>query len=186
MSRSTALLWWAGLLGLLNAAPSYYWAFGGGVLLETIGTWLIDLRDELPVLTGLALLGIAVSKTLAVLIPLAAAHLLRFRVRPSRDLRTVAAGSRGSPYAASRRLASSRLSRRPDLWWNVSRLIAAALIIYGAAGLLVNAGLLLWPGLDLQDPTARLGQALLWYPMLLVWGLVLAAGLRRVRATPAA
>lgn len=184
MSRSTALIWWAGLLGLLNAAPSYYWAFGGDALLGTIGTRLIDLRDEMPVLSILALLGIAVGKTLAALIPLVAARLLKARAQSSPGPRSASAAS--APSMGSRRQAASRLGQRPELWWNLSRLIAAALILYGAAGLLVNAGLLLWPGLDLQDPTARLGQALLWYPMLLSWGLVLAAGLRRLRATAAA
>ncbi|MCH8563600.1 hypothetical protein LTH96_11055 [Nesterenkonia sp. LB17] len=168
MKKPTALIWCAGLLGLLNAAPSYYWAFGGDALLETIGQWLITLRTDMPVLTSLALLGIGLGKTLAVVIPLVAARLLTSSPLPSQ------------------RLTSRSRRPRPALWWNLSRLIGAGLILYGAAGLGINAGLLLWPGLDLQDPTARLGQALLWYPMLLVWGLVLAAGLRRLRASVAA
>ena len=146
--RPTALIWCAGLLGLLNAGPSVYWAFGGDFLMDTIGQWLIDLRTEMPVLTGLALLGIALGKTVAVLVPLLAVFVQ---------------------------------GRHRVLWWNLARIIAAALVLYGAAGLLINAVLLLWPGLVLTDPTARIGQALIWYPMLLVWGIVLALGLRRWR-----
>lgn len=168
MKHPAALIWCAGLLGLLNAAPSYYWAAGGDALLGSIGQWLIDLRADMPGLTGLALLGIALGKTGAAVVPLVAAHQLRSH-RPT-----------------SRRLTSRHGNSGRVRCWNLSRLVAAGLILYGAAGLLINAGLLLWPGLDLQDPTARLGQALLWYPMLLVWGLVLAAGLRRLRASVAA
>ena len=145
----TGLIWCAGILGLLNAAPSVYWAFSGNLLLDTIGQWLIDLRAEIPVLTGISLLGIALGKTVAVLVPLIAVYVL---------------------------------GQRHVLWWNLARVIAAALVLYGAAGLLVNAVLLLWPGVVLADPTARVGQALIWYPMLLVWGVVLAVGLRRWRA----
>ncbi|TDS86873.1 DUF3995 domain-containing protein [Nesterenkonia aurantiaca] len=179
MKHPTALIWCAGLLGLLNAAPSYYWAAGGDALLGSIGQWLIDLRAEMPGLTGLALLGIALGKTGAAVVPIVAAHQLTSRRPTSRRVRSRTASSEGlSPV---RRRPASREER----CWNLSRLVAAGLIVYGAAGLLVNAGLLLWPGLDLQDPTARLGQALLWYPMLLLWGLVLAAGLRRLRASVA-
>lgn len=160
LTRPTGVIWGAALLGLLNAAPSYYWAFGGDALLPSIGQWLIDLREAMPVLTGLALLGIALGKTCAAIIPLVAVHALP-------------AGAAGSSRRRAHRV----------LWWNASRLVAAGLILYGAVGLLINTGLLLWPGLSLQDPAARLGQALLWYPMLLLWGLVLAAGLHRFRAT---
>ena len=170
MSRSTGLIWCAGLLGLLNAAPSYYWAFGGDVLLQTIGAWLIELRAETPILTGVALLGIGLGKTLAVVIPLVAAQQLRSLPVSSHPM-------------TSQRLEVRGRGAHPVLWWNLSRLIAAGLIVYAAVGLLINAGQLLWPGLELQDPTARLGQALLWYPLLLAWGLVLAVGLRRLRAT---
>ena len=179
MNRSSALIWCAGLLGLLNAAPSYYWAFGGDALLESIGQWLIELRTDMPVLTSLALFGIAVGKTLAAGIPFLAAHQLPGSGVQGPDVQ-------GPDERGPALQRSSGLWSRAVLWWNLSRLIAAGLIIYGAAGLLINAGLLLWPGLELQDPTARLGQALIWYPMLLVWGLVLAAGLRRLRATAAA
>ncbi|MBO0596732.1 DUF3995 domain-containing protein [Nesterenkonia sp. E16_7] len=173
MKHPTALIWCAGLLGLLNAAPSYYWAAGGDALLGSIGQWLIDLRADMPGLTGLALLGIALGKTGAAVVPLVAARQLTSRRLIPRQL-------------SSRRSTSHEPTSRQARWWNLSRLVAAGLIVYGAAGLLINAGLLLWPGLDLQDPTARLGQALLWYPMLLLWGLVLAAGLRRLRASVAA
>lgn len=163
MKHPTALIWCAGLLGLLNAAPSYYWAAGGDALLGSIGQWLIDLRTDMPGSTGAALLGIALGKTLAAVVPLVAAHQLK-----------------------SHQLTAHQSTSRRVCRWNLSRLVAAGLIVYGAVGLLINAGLLLWPGLELHDPTARLGQALLWYPMLLLWGLVLAAGLRRLRASVAA
>ncbi len=34
----------AAVIGLLNAAPNVYWAFGGDFLLETVGMWLVDLH----------------------------------------------------------------------------------------------------------------------------------------------
>lgn len=180
MRGPAALIWCAGLLGALNAAPSYYWAFGGDALLESIGQWLITLRAEMPVLTGAALLGIALAKTLATVIPLLAARSLYSGSAASAAARPAAPGP-STPASATTE--SERDRSRRVLWWNLSRVIAAGLILYGAAGLVVNAGLLLWPGMELQDPSARWGQALLWYPMLLLWGLVLAAGLRRLRAT---
>lgn len=143
------LIWAAAALGLLNAAPSVYWAFGGVALLETIGQWLIDLRGRSPLLIGMGLLGIALGKSAAAVIPLVATY---------------------------------GLAARRVLWWNLSRLVAMALILYGAAGLVINLVLLLLPGLTVEDPTARWGQALLWYPMLLLWGLVLGVGLHRWRS----
>lgn len=56
---------------------------------------------------------------------------------------------------------------------------SAALILYGASGAVVNVVLLVFT--DVQDPTGRIGQAAIWYPMLLIWGLVLAGGLRTLR-----
>lgn len=144
----TGLIWGAAGLGLLNAAPSVYWAFGGDALLYTIGQWLIDLRAGSPMLIGAGLLGIAVGKSAAAVIPLVAVH---------------------------------GLAARRALWWNLSRIVALALTLYGAAGMVINLGLLLWPGLAVEDPTARWGQALLWYPMLLLWGAVLSLGLHRWR-----
>lgn len=146
----SGLIWGAAALGLLNAAPSVYWALGGDALLDTIGQWLVDLRGRSPVLIGSGLLGIALGKSAAAVIPLVAVH---------------------------------ELAARRVLWWNLSRIVALALILYGAAGTAINLGLLLWPGLTLEDPTARWGQALLWYPMLLLWGLVLSLGLRRRRVS---
>lgn len=182
MRGPTGLLWCAGLLGLLNAAPSWYWAFGGEALLESIGQWLIELRADMPALTSLALLGIALGKTLAAVIPLVAARLLMSQVPRAQGesfgLQAPRRGGRGRGGRGRRGLGRAL--------WNLSRLVAAGLIIYGAAGLVINAGLLLWPGLELQDPAARRGQALLWYPMLMIWGLVLAGGLRRLRVGLAA
>ncbi|WP_218221206.1 DUF3995 domain-containing protein [Nesterenkonia sp. Act20] len=146
----SGLIWGAAALGLLNAAPSFYWAFGGDALLDTIGQWLVDLRGRYPVLIGSGLLGIALGKSAAAVVPLVAVY---------------------------------GLAARRALWWNLSRVVALALILYGAAGTAINLGLLLWPGLTVEDPTARWGQALLWYPMLLLWGLVLSLGLRRKRVS---
>jgi hypothetical protein len=139
------LLWAAGIIGLLNAAPNFYWAFGGDLLLATIGMWLVELRSDSPLLTGLALLTIAVVKTTASLLPL----LL---------------------------LGDSRYRR---LGWRVAVLACLGLILYGAVGVAVNLALLLFT--SVEDPTGRIGQAAIWYPMLLLWGLVLALGLRAVQ-----
>jgi hypothetical protein len=139
------LLWAAGIIGLLNAAPNFYWALGGDLLLETIGMWLVELRSDSPLLTGLALLTIAVAKTTASLLPL----LL---------------------------LGDSRYRR---FGWRVAVVTCLGLILYGAVGVAVNLALLLFT--SVEDPTGRIGQAAIWYPMLLLWGLVLALGLRAVQ-----
>ncbi|RJN32316.1 DUF3995 domain-containing protein [Nesterenkonia natronophila] len=142
--RPAGLLWAAGIIGLLNAAPNFYWALGGELLLETIGMWLVELRSDFPLRTGIALLTIALTKTTASLLPL----LL---------------------------LGHSRHRR---LWWSAAVVVCLALILYGAVGVALNLALLLFT--SVADPTGRIGQAVIWYPMLLLWGLLLALGLRAV------
>lgn len=144
-------IWAAAAVGLFNALPSYYWAFGGSALLPSIGQWLIDMRDGRPWLTGSALLGVAVVKTLAAVLPLG----------------LLAGARRGTPLRGG-----------------LVVLIAVGLTVYGTAGIVVNGLLLGWPGSEPEDPTARLGQAALWYPMLLLWGLLLGLGLRGGRRRP--
>lgn len=85
-SAGSALVRAAAALGLLNALPSYYWAFGGEWMIATIGQWLILWRDQSPVAAGAALLLIAVVKTAAAILPVVV-H--RRRWRPVRSLRTL-------------------------------------------------------------------------------------------------
>lgn len=144
---SSVLLWVAAVIGLLNAAPNVYWAFGGDFLLETVGMWLVDLRGDSPTLTGLALVLISAVKIAVSVLPLLLQGSFRY----------------------------GQL-----VWWTAVA-ASAGLLVYGASGALVNTALLLFT--TVEDPTARMGQALIWYPMLLIWGLVLACGLSQVRQT---
>lgn len=150
-SGGLALLRAAAALGLLNALPSVYWAFGGEALIATIGQWLIDFRDASPVVAGAGLLLVAVMKSAVAVLPVA---LYRDLGRPAQLGRTLCWGG------------------------------AVVLIVYGTLGaafsLSVLVGLLETPGA--VDVSARMGHAFLWHPMLLLWGALLAEGLRRLPA----
>jgi len=64
-------LWAALILGLVHAFWSFYWAFGGTWMLDTVGEWAVVSQLHEPVQTLFVLLGIGVVKTLAAVIPIA-------------------------------------------------------------------------------------------------------------------
>lgn len=69
-----ALVWIAGISGVLHAAASLYWAFGGQWLLATVGQWAVELSAQAPLAAGFALGLIALVKMLAALIPIGVAY----------------------------------------------------------------------------------------------------------------
>ncbi|WP_223624180.1 DUF3995 domain-containing protein [Microbacterium sp. EST19A] len=73
-SLARTAIWVACVAGLLHAASSLYWAFGGRWLLPTVGQWAVEALEESPLEAGLLLGGIGVVKALAALIPLAVAY----------------------------------------------------------------------------------------------------------------
>ena len=73
-TASLALVWTAGLAGLVHAAFSLYWALGGGWLLATVGQWAVDLAAEAPLAAGLALGLVAAAKLLGATIPIGVAY----------------------------------------------------------------------------------------------------------------
>lgn len=64
-------LWAALILGLVHAFWSFYWAFGGTWMLDTVGQWAVVSQLHRPVQTFLVLLGIGMLKTAASVIPVA-------------------------------------------------------------------------------------------------------------------
>lgn len=64
--------WVAALLGTLHAAWSAYWAFGGRVLLDTVGQWAVDAADSGSLAVSAGLLAIAIAKLAGAWIPLLA------------------------------------------------------------------------------------------------------------------
>lgn len=64
------LLLGAAAAGLVHAASSLYWALGGRWLLNTVGTWAIDLADRAPARAAVLLLIIAGVKIGGALCPL--------------------------------------------------------------------------------------------------------------------
>lgn len=69
-----ALVWVAGIAGMLHAAASLYWAIGGRWLLATVGQWAADLAAQAPLAAGLALGSVALLKALAAAIPIGVAY----------------------------------------------------------------------------------------------------------------
>ncbi|MEH6821593.1 MAG: DUF3995 domain-containing protein [Dietzia psychralcaliphila] len=67
-----AALWVAASLGTVHAAWSAYWAFGGRILLDTVGVWAVSVVEERPLMALGGLLAVAVVKFLAAWIPLLA------------------------------------------------------------------------------------------------------------------
>ena len=63
------ILWAAMALGLVHAAWSFYWAFGGSWLLDTVGQWAVVSQLHQPVQTFFVLSGIGLVKTAAAVIP---------------------------------------------------------------------------------------------------------------------
>lgn len=64
-----AFAWVAMVLGLVHAAWSFYWAFGGSWLLDTVGQWAVVSQLHQPVQTFFVLFGIGLVKTAAAVIP---------------------------------------------------------------------------------------------------------------------
>ena len=64
-------LWVALIFGLVHAFWSFYWAFGGTWMLDTVGQWAVVSQLAQPVQTFFVLLGIGVVKTAAASIPIA-------------------------------------------------------------------------------------------------------------------
>ena len=65
------LLWAALILGLVHAFWSFYWAFGGAWMLDTVGQWAVVSQLHEPVQTFFVLLSVGVVKTAAAVIPVA-------------------------------------------------------------------------------------------------------------------
>lgn len=68
------LVWVACVAGTVHAGFSFYWAFGGQWLLDTVGQWAVQLSGEAPLAAGIALVIIAAVKLLAAAIPVAVAY----------------------------------------------------------------------------------------------------------------
>ena len=64
-------LWAALVLGLIHAFWSFYWAFGGTWMLDTVGQWAVVSQLHRPVQTFFVLLGIGLVKMAAAVIPVA-------------------------------------------------------------------------------------------------------------------
>jgi len=74
LAVSRALVWTAGLAGVVHAAFSLYWALGGRWLLATVGQWAVDLSTEAPLAAGIALGLVATAKLLGAAIPIGVAY----------------------------------------------------------------------------------------------------------------
>lgn len=66
------MLWIAAAVGTVHGAWSLYWAFGGRMLLETVGRWAVEAVDAEPLSAFIVLFGAGVAKLLAAWIPLLA------------------------------------------------------------------------------------------------------------------
>lgn len=71
---SRALVWTAGLAGVVHASFSLYWALGGRWLLATVGQWAVDLSTQAPLAAGIALGLVATAKLLGATIPVGVAY----------------------------------------------------------------------------------------------------------------
>jgi hypothetical protein len=71
---SRALVWTAGLAGVVHAGFSLYWALGGRWLLATVGQWAVDLSTDAPLASGIALGLVAAAKFLGATIPIGVAY----------------------------------------------------------------------------------------------------------------
>jgi hypothetical protein len=66
-----SFLWVAMVLGLIHATWSFYWAFGGTWMLDTVGQWAVVSQLNAPVQTFIVLLAVGLVKTAAATIPVA-------------------------------------------------------------------------------------------------------------------
>ena len=62
-------LWVALVLGLVHAFWSFYWAFGGTWMLDTVGQWAVVSQLDQPMISFFVLFGIGLLKTAAAIIP---------------------------------------------------------------------------------------------------------------------
>ena len=62
-------LWVALVLGLVHAFGSFYWAFGGTWMLDTVGQWAVVSQLQQPMISFFVLVGIGLLKTAAAIIP---------------------------------------------------------------------------------------------------------------------
>jgi hypothetical protein len=153
---SRGLAWSACAIGAVYAAVSVYWGLGGTWLLDTVGGSLARLGRDRNAGVLAALWVAVVLKLIAAVAPVLAVY----------DFR--------------------RGARRRAVWI-VAWLAAGVLILYGlvltVVGLLVQTGVVHasrnadWRALDWH--------AYLWDPWFLVWGLLIAGALLRVRARAA-
>ena len=150
-----AAAWTAFAVGLLYTAVSLYWAFGGGWLLDTVGASLTQASRSA---TGLVVIAVRFAVGLKV-------------ITSALPPPAVAAITPGS-------LRWRRLL--PTLSWIEAAILTIYGLIWTAAGLLVQAGVI---GTSASaDHRALAWHAYLWDPWFLVWGvLVTAALLRSVR-----
>lgn len=145
------LLLGAAAAAFAHAVPSLYWAMGGTLGMDSLGTWAPAWRAESPVLVGILLVGIFVAKAAGGVVPV---------------------------------LATRRRMPWPGLWRALSGAGAGVLVLYGGANTLVGGLALSGAVAGPADGAARdalIGHVLLWDPLFLVWGLLLAGGLWRTR-----
>jgi Protein of unknown function (DUF3995) len=71
---SQVLVWAACTFGLIHAAFSGYWAFGGDWLLRTVGQWAVRLADAAPVQASIVLAAVALVKVAAAVVPVLNAY----------------------------------------------------------------------------------------------------------------
>src|SRR5699024_12581039 len=69
MRVGRVFVWAALILGLSHAVWSFYWAFGGTWMLDTVGQWAVVSQLHTPGQTFVVLLGIGLLKTAAAVIP---------------------------------------------------------------------------------------------------------------------
>lgn len=145
------LLLAAAVAAFAHAVPSLYWAVGGTLGMDSLGTWAPAWRAESPLLVGALLVVIFVVKMAGGIVPL---------------------------------LATRQRLPRPRVWRALSWVGATVLVLYGAAnvgvGGLALLGVIEGPA-DAASRAALAGHVLLWDPLFLLWGLLLAAGLARTR-----
>src|SRR5699024_1498641 len=71
MRVGRAFVWVALVLGLSHAFWSFYWAFGGTWMLDTVGHWAVVSQLHTPGQTFIVLIVIGLVKTAAAVIPVA-------------------------------------------------------------------------------------------------------------------
>lgn len=136
----------AAVCGLLHAAPSFYWAAGRRALLETVGSFAVELADSGEPGVTWMLLGVGLAKTAGALVPL----LDHLRLPAHTWVRVVS-------------------------WAGV-----AALLAWGGAGV-VGAWIGVLTGTASWAQPAMVGHGLLWDPLFVVWGVMLALALWKSR-----